>query len=199
MTSQARKLISALFGRKRSALVGMAALATLTASACAVQETNTYPVEIFSEMHYAQFYRAQEPPRLQPLGSSVTYDGTGDPAAVLDVPATQQTAYDPPRAAYLYSVNCSVCHGVNGTGDGPAEPHLTSNQSFFATTGNGTPYNPPPNLQNTRQNLPESAVFNIVNNGIRVMPRFGDLMTEEQIWQVVSYIYDTQGGLGTAQ
>jgi mono/diheme cytochrome c family protein len=63
----------------------------------------------------------------------------------------------------------------------------------------GAPYNPPPNLQETRQRLDEQAVFGIVNSGLQVMPRFGALLSEEEIWQIVSYIYDTQGGLGTAQ
>jgi mono/diheme cytochrome c family protein len=90
-----------------------------------VQESSEYPVEIFSEMHYSQASRAQEPPRLQPPASSVVFDGTGGPDTTLDVPATQRTAYDQPRAAELYRVNCSVCHGANGLGNGPAEPHLT--------------------------------------------------------------------------
>ena len=28
-----------------------------------IQQTNTHPVEIFSEMHYSQAYKSQEPPR----------------------------------------------------------------------------------------------------------------------------------------
>ena len=30
-----------------------------------IQQTNTYPVEIFSEMHYSQAYKSQDPPRIE--------------------------------------------------------------------------------------------------------------------------------------
>lgn len=198
MKSQARKHISVFLSRRRAALLSMVAVAGLFASACAVQETNTYPVEIFSEMHYAQSYGSQEPPRLQPLPGAVVFDSAGGPGEVLDVPVNQRTEYDPARAEHLYMVNCSVCHGVSGMGNGPAAAHLTSDGSFYATES-GQPYGPPPNLQDTRQRLNEQTVFGIVDNGIVVMPRFGGLMSEEEIWQIVSYIFDTQNGLGAGQ
>lgn len=198
MKSQARNYISAFVTRRRIALLGIAAAAGLFASACAVQKSNEYPVELFSEMHYAQSYRYQEPPRLDPVDGAVVFDTAGGPDSVLDVPATQQTPYDHDRAEHLFMVNCSVCHGVSGVGNGPAAAHLTSDKSFYATQ-NGAPYHPPANLQEARQTLNEDAVFAIINNGIVVMPRFGELMSEEEIWQVVSYIFDTQNGLGAGQ
>ena len=50
----------------KRALLPVAAVivAVFGATACAVQETNTYPIEIFSEMHYSQSTRMQEPPAL---------------------------------------------------------------------------------------------------------------------------------------
>ena len=43
-----------------------------------LQQTNTYPVEIFSEMHYSQAYKSQEPPRLEPAKSSVVFQKSSD-------------------------------------------------------------------------------------------------------------------------
>lgn len=184
-------------GRRVGAVLLLGALAML-ASACAVQESNTYPVEIFSEMHYSQASRAQEPPRLQPPAQSVAFETAGGPEVVLDVPATRERAYDPAVAAKLYSVNCSMCHGVSGQGDGRAAAHLASNESFFATK-NGAPYNRPPNLIESRDRLNESGMFGIINGGIQVMPAFGKLMSEEDIRDIINYIYDEQTGITTAR
>jgi hypothetical protein len=38
-------------------MVGLLSIAAVSASACAVQESNTYPVETFSEMHYSQSFK----------------------------------------------------------------------------------------------------------------------------------------------
>ena len=50
---------------------------------CAVQENNTYPIETFTEMHYSQSYRAQEPPRLAAVVDAVTFHSEGGPDGVL--------------------------------------------------------------------------------------------------------------------
>jgi mono/diheme cytochrome c family protein len=185
-------------GRRLGAIALLGAIAMM-ASACAVQKSNTYPVEIFSEMHYSQAVRTQEPPRLQPPAESVVYGNTGAPDVVLNVPEKKQRAYDPAVAAELFRINCSACHGVNGTGDGRATPHLKSNASFYATR-NGTPYQSlPPNLQESRAQRDEQTLYTIISNGLTVMPKFGKLMSEEDIWDIVAFIKDEQTGLGTAQ
>ena len=197
MISRARFNISLVTGR-RSALLGILGLFALVAAACSVQETNTYPIESFTEMHYSQASRAQEPPRLQPPAESVAYETAGGPDASLSVPEFQKRAYDPAVAGQLYSVNCAVCHGVNGGGDGTAAPHLTSNVSYWATT-TGSTYAAPPNLVAIRGDRTPEVWFTIVNNGINVMPKFGKLLSEEEIWDIVTYLFDEQTGLGTAQ
>ena len=198
MISLAQFKPSRLTARRRLAAVALLGAFALIASACGVQESNTYPVELFSEMHYSQASKAQEPPRLQALASSVAYESAGGPEEILDVPAKQERAYDPVVAGDLYRINCSVCHGINGMGDGTAAPHLTSSASYYATT-NGTQYNAPPNLQQSRQNLNADTMFTIINGGLVVMPKFGKLMPEEDIRDIVNYIMDEQNGLGTAQ
>ena len=184
---------------RQLAALGLLLLLGLVAAACGVQESNAYPVEIFSEMHYSQASRAQEPPRLQPPAESVVFEPNGGPEVQLNVPESRRRPYDPTVAGNLYRVNCSVCHGVNGLGDGRAAPHIVSNQSYYATdVSGGSGYNGPPNLQESRTRLTDQQVFAIVSNGIIVMPSFGDLLTEEDIWDIVAYVVDTQNGLGTA-
>tara|TARA_Y100000758_G_scaffold275678_1_gene220149 strand:- start:940 stop:1536 length:597 start_codon:yes stop_codon:yes gene_type:complete len=189
--------IKSTLTRRFVLIVGLLILTSVTASACAVQESNTYPVETFSEMHYSQSFRMQEPPRLAPLADSVTFVSTGDASQVLNVPNKRERAYDPAVASNLYRVNCSVCHGVSGLGDGKAVRHITSSSSFYATN-EGTPYKSPPNLVDSaasRLNQRE-VMFSFVSgwNG-PVMPEFGKLLPEEDIRDIVNYIFDKETGL----
>ena len=120
--------------RRFSVLMGIIMLAFITTSACAVQESNTYPVEMFSEMHYSQAYKAQEPPRLASLADSVVFVSTGHPDSVLRVPDKRSRTYDPVAAGNLYRVNCSVCHGMAGLGDGKAVRHILQVRAFTPPT-----------------------------------------------------------------
>ena len=191
------KLVAPPVARRRRALVfGLLLIAAVTASACAVQESNTYPVETFSEMHYAQSFRPQEPPRLAPPQGSVVFASAGDPDQVLNVPDIRERAYDSVVAAELYRVNCSVCHGPTGRGDGPATRHLTSTASFWATD-NPAPYLAPPDLVDSAANRLKlrSAMVGFATSGGRVMPAYGKLLPEEDIRDIVNYIFDDTTGL----
>ena len=185
----------ALRSRKR-AILPLAAMivAVIGASACAVQESNTYPIEIFSEMHYSQATRMQEPPRLAPEADAVPFRQIGT-EEILNVPERAERPYDASRARELYRVNCSVCHGLSGAGDGAASPHIVANHSYWATT-NDAPYVGPANLIEKRETYDQDAMFNLVNNGIVVMPRFKNLLPEEDIREIVAYIYDQNTGVG---
>jgi mono/diheme cytochrome c family protein len=192
-TDISRNVRSRFAGRRL--LIALASFAIL-ATAC-VQESGTYPIEIFTEMHYSQAYRSQEIPRLSGVKSAVAYNGEGDAQTVSNIlPAREAHAYDAGAGAELFRVNCSACHGQAGLGDGPAAAHITSPNSAWATD-NGSPYNGPPDLQVSRTVINEDAMFSIISNGILVMPRFGPLLSEAEIWDVVRYIIDTSGtGLG---
>lgn len=165
----------------------------LVASGC-ITKQGTYPIEVYPEQHYSQSYRYQEQPRIPPAPDAVVFEPAGA-GKVLEVPERRQRAYDPKVAAELYRVNCSVCHGPLGLGDGPIVPHLTSPNSYYASSA-GQPYARPPNLQETRANRDEKTVFSIITSGIVVMPKFGLLLTEEERWDLVRYIFDAQTGLG---
>ena len=105
--------------------------------------------------------------------------------------------YDPAIAGNLYRVNCSVCHGVSGLGDGKAVRHITSSSSFYATK-EGTPYKSPPNLvDSAASRLNQREVMHSFISGWNgpVMPVFGKLLAEEDIRDIVNYIFDDTTGL----
>ena len=196
-----RITLGRLFGhRRRTTALGALALLGIAATACAVQEENTYPIELFSEMHFSQAHRPQEPPRQKALADAVVFNPSGGPEVGLTVLERNTRPYDSTIAGQLYATNCSVCHGVNGLGDGPATAHLTSPDSFYTIdVTRGTPYGAPPNLQNSREALTQEQMFAVVNSGIIVMPAFRTLLREEDIWDIVEYVFDRGGGLGSSQ
>jgi mono/diheme cytochrome c family protein len=187
-----------IFRRRFIVLAGLLSLAAASASACAVQESNTYPVETFSEMHYSQAFRAQEPPRLAPPAGSVVFASGGDSNQVLNVPDKRERLYDDTVAGDLFRVNCSVCHGDAGLGDGKIIRHLTSTRSFWASENGGNVYPvPPPDLVNSAANRLKTrdTMVAFVTSGGRVMPPFGKLLSEEDIRDIVNYIFDDSTGL----
>lgn len=185
-----------MFNRRFTLIFGLLIIAAFSASACAVQKSNTYPVETFSEMHFSQAFKSQEPPRLAPPADSVVFASAGAPERTLAVPDKQERPYDVAVASELYRINCSVCHGDTGHGDGKAVRHLTSTASFWVVE-NGSPYLAPPDLvvsAATRLTARDTMV-GFVNGGGLVMPAFGKLLSEEDIRDIVNYIFDTTTGL----
>ncbi|MCI0545699.1 MAG: CopD family protein [Candidatus Rokubacteria bacterium] len=76
----------------------------------------------------------------------------------------------------LYRANCAVCHGVDGTGDGPGAVGLPRRPADL--TG-------PHSAQHTAGDL-----FWWLSHGITAggMPGFGDRLSEEERWDLVNYL-----------
>ena len=164
----------------------------------AFPETGAHKFVVFSEMHYQPTYRSQEGPRLLPPADSVPVTGreldyfTQDEYTSLQAPVQ---AYDPSRAAELYRVNCSVCHGLQGRGDGaigafitsgPKPADLTAAVTAAATDGDLFGFL----TRGGRQGL---AAFQRDRETTSPMPPFRNLLSEEERWQVVSYVRSLQG------
>ncbi|MBI2303458.1 MAG: cytochrome c [Chloroflexi bacterium] len=148
--------------------------------------TGAYRVDIMREMHYQISYRSQEPPRLDSPAGAVPVTG-GERSYTLSE-ATALTNPVPPgkesleRAARLYQVNCSACHGPKGRGDGVVS-------GFFVQAN--TP--PPIDLASERvRSRTEGQLFWFITNGLGNMPPFRKLLTEEERWTVIQFIHQVQ-------
>jgi mono/diheme cytochrome c family protein len=84
------------------------------------------------------------------------------------------------RGRRLYQVNCTVCHGAAGAGDGPVLRY-------------GLPV--PTLVTGPTLNLTDGYIFGIMRNGRGLMPNYRRI-PEEQRWDVVNYIRGLQGTLG---
>ncbi|HXE71941.1 MAG TPA: cytochrome c, partial [Candidatus Nitrosotenuis sp.] len=87
----------------------------------------------------------------------------------------------------LYRVNCAMCHGPQGRGDGPVGLSYTQPPADLTAPGvarakDGTLY------------------FYIMRGGRMgaFMPPFGDSLSPRQIWDVVNYLRSLQARAGTA-
>ena len=148
----------------------------------------TYEVEIFPEMHYHQSVKKQEPPRLDPPEGAVPVTGR---EVALDFQTAGVTSNPMPRtqevlehAAELFRVNCSMCHGPQGRGDGPVAP-------FLAAGGVS-----PANLPTATEDRSDGEIFWLMSNGGTrgqaglpvIMPTFRLLLDEEDRWSLVQYV-----------
>jgi len=179
---------------RRVLLLVVVLILAVVATGCLAQSGSYAPIDWAAEMHYSQSYRAQEPPRLaSPLGAvpfkfaSDTRELTREPAigpvdfATLESPITLSAAINA-TGAELYRVNCLMCHGTEGTGDGRVSEFLIAYGYFAAPdlTADGT------------ANKTDGEVYGILTNGINVMPTFKNLLSPADRWLLVEYIRELQ-------
>ena len=181
-----------------------------------ITQRGTYPIEIFSEMHYSQAYKNQEPPRLDSVETAQKFltpeVRNNNSKSVLDM--NPNFKYDPKYGSELYRINCSFCHGLQGMGDGTVAPHISSEDSFYATTpseevpGSGMgAYKAVPQLHNLSERLQgkDKAMNRLEymlkmeagNVGLGPMPSFLWVFTDEQRNHVINYIVDEESGLAS--
>jgi mono/diheme cytochrome c family protein len=80
----------------------------------------------------------------------------------------------------VFNKNCAVCHGETGKGDGVAAAGLNPRPANF--------------LEAARSSTPREKQVRIVTNGgaseklSPLMPAFGEMLSDQQIADVVSYV-----------
>jgi mono/diheme cytochrome c family protein len=114
-------------------------------------------------------------PRLAAPVSAIPIQG---PELIAGQPATEPlppTAASLQRGQVLYGLNCALCHGATGVGDGKVG-------IFFAPTK-------PANLTGPAvQSLSANQLFVIVTQGAGVMPPLAENLTVAERWDVINYV-----------
>ncbi|MDQ3811129.1 MAG: cytochrome c, partial [Chloroflexota bacterium] len=109
----------------------------------------------------------------QPLPATVdSMSGLANPTPVSDSSLANGRRY--------YQINCAVCHGATGAGNGPAVRY-------------GMPA--PSLLTPVTQNRTDGYIFGIIRNGRGLMPTY-DRIEDLDRWDVVNYVRGLQGKLG---
>lgn len=168
--------------RGRLLIAGMLVVAALALLGCT---SGTYPVDIFYEQHYQQSYKSHEPPRLSGVAGAVAF-----------YPAPPNTTDD--SGAYLYEVNCQMCHGTDGRESGEVLQRLIMSP---ADGGYGYEYNilDPETLEPRPPDLTVLTAAEIsgylANPGparpfgpASVMPPFGKLLSASERDAIIEYI-----------
>ena len=79
------------------------------------------------------------------------------------------------RGAELYNINCAVCHGTKGKGDGPIASHL-QNKPYDLTSF-------------PIQSFTDGGIFFIISTGVTgKMPALNENLTVRERWDVVNYM-----------
>nr|MBI1230730.1 c-type cytochrome [Cytophagales bacterium] len=94
-------------------------------------------------------------------------------------PFTDEAAIASGKA--LYDVYCWNCHGESGMGDGAAGGAMGSKPANFHSA--------------SFLNQSDGAIFHKITFGRNVMPGFGELLDEQQRWQLVAYIRHLGAGM----
>ena len=203
MTSSQSGKAKSILRRPFSGLAIAALLLSVAALGCLPWGRGAYQVEIFGEMHYSQVYRSQEPPRLYPPEGSMPFKPVGDTSLeVHQMMAMDSTADSMALGEKLYAVNCAVCHGTAGLGDGAMNPFL---QKWSALA-------PPDLTAETTVNRTDEVLFGLISEGGATkltfaeagvpaapavdrtisMPVFRKMLTEEERWALVHYVRGLQ-------
>jgi mono/diheme cytochrome c family protein len=126
-------------------------------------------LDIFYEMHYQPSFRSYEPPRLSVPESAVPW-----------FPPSQATSFTG-DGRHLFEVNCAMCHGPTGRGDGPVLQRMMSQYGYQpAITPDLT------SDQVRAAGLPGIRAFMV--SGVVVMPSFARLLTDEEMRLTAEYV-----------
>lgn len=101
------------------------------------------------------------------------FDGKEAAASLTNpVPATSQSIA---RGAYLYELNCQVCHGTTGVGDGPVGLKFENKE--------------PVDLNDAyTQDQTDGELFFTLTRGRVEMPFYRDALSQHERWDVVNYV-----------
>ena len=160
-------------GRRNRAWVGvLAMLVGLVALGCS---QGSYPLDVFYEMHYQPSYKAHEPPRLSVPASAVPFY------------TVQASNHD---GGELYEINCTMCHGPLGKGDGPVLVKMIDDYGYQPS------FNPDLTALDDPTMIAKdtAGVTDIMVGGLTVMPSFSKLLSPEQIDAVARYVVDCLQG-----
>jgi mono/diheme cytochrome c family protein len=124
------------------------------------------------------------------LGYTMETDAkTGKPAAkFLDSFPEQVTVDDAllKRGQQRFNIYCSVCHGLDGQGNGPVNARALELQNDDPRNAHWTQVaNLTSDLVRSR---PDGHIYNTINVGIRNMPPYGPQVPTADRWAIVAYV-----------
>jgi mono/diheme cytochrome c family protein/plastocyanin len=152
-----------------------------------------------SEISGPDFYRANSPYQLFQEFDSTNLSEAEKWDVVSYIWQSNTTARALANGKQLYSQNCAVCHGENGAGNGVFADDLQASGEASMQTMNGSmdmSMQAPVDFTDAKRILGASPALlqgKILRGGMGTgMPMWGSIFTEEQIWDLIAYLYSFQ-------
>ncbi len=145
------------------------------------------------------FYRSHSPYQLfdELTGTSFTESQRWDVTAYIWQSNTKPESLA--NGQRLYAQNCAACHGENGAGDGVFADDLAASGEASMQTMTGSEdmmMQTPADFTDPARMLGASPALlqgKILRGGMGTgMPMWGSIFTEDQIWDLVAYLYSFQ-------
>ena len=179
------------------------AAASLVLGGCTRIDQTLAKVPIFAFMHDAPSFDPYEHP-LPPAPGTVPFESpAGTTLAPLQADEASLRAFaaspdgqnplaptDPAALALgqtMYERHCSVCHGMQGAGDGT-----------IVGEGGLPPGFVPPLVSGNALTLPDGYVYGVIRAGRGRMPAYGPRTTHLERWAIVNYVNSLKGDAGAA-
>jgi mono/diheme cytochrome c family protein/plastocyanin len=139
----------------------------------------------------SNYYRSHSPFELfEELEDNVTSDSERW-SIVASIWRSNASSEELAEGKKLFTENCAACHGTNGKGDGVFADDLEAQEKLDMESQHG--YKKPASLNDPRSILGASPTIlhgKIMRGGMGSgMPMWGIIFTEDQIWNLVAYIY----------
>lgn len=89
--------------------------------------------------------------------------------------------YNPEKAKIAYDINCAICHGAKGDGQG----NLVKREKILGI----------PSYADAGRAITEGSVYHTIYYGKNTMGSYANQLNEEQRWQVVEYVMQLKADL----
>ena len=137
-------------------------------------------IDWVSFMEIQPAYKPMENP-LPPPGHSIPIEGPiaipGMGAPDNPTPADENSIT---RGKELFAINCQMCHGVTGQGNGPIAPFLVNFKPANLTSA-------------VVQSKSDGSIFLTISNGLEGrMPAWNENLTVSERWDVVNFVRTLQ-------
>ncbi len=146
-----------------------------------------------------EYYRANSPYQVFDELSSAALTESERWDMVASIWKSNTTPESLANGQQLYAQNCAACHGENGAGDGVFADALAASGEASMQTMTGTDnmmMQSPVDFTNSTRMLGASPALlqgKILRGGMGTgMPMWGSIFTEEQIWDLIAYLYSFQ-------
>ena len=154
------------------------------------------PISQYANPH---FYRADSPYQLYENLNSTDLSDSEKWDVVSYIWESNTTPEALANGSQLYAQNCAACHGENGAGDGVFADDLAEagESSMQNMTGAAEmAMQTPVDFTDSKRMLGASPALlqgKILRGGMGTgMPMWGSIFTEEQIWDLIAYLYSFQ-------